>query len=298
MKIAIIIPNWNGAEKLKRNLPAVLVAAKYSKVNEIIVSDDASSDNSLEILRKEFPGVRVLARSKNSGFSSNVNFVVSKSDADLIVLLNSDARPSKNFLNSIIPHFKDPKVFSVGCNTGGSFATAEFKNGYFWHHQSDVIPKQTHQTLWVSGGSGVFRKSIWDLLGGFDALFDPFYEEDLDIGYRARKRGFINLWEPEAQAEHYKEKGVIALNFSKEYISRIAQRNQLIFIWKNISDPEYISAHLIALCKQILFHPKYFLVFLSALVKFGAIKVRREKEIKESMVSDKQILKIFSEMLY
>lgn len=298
MKVAIIIPNWNGAEKLRHNLPSVLDAAKYSQVSEVIVSDDASSDNSLEVLGKEFPKVRVLVKSKNGGFSSNVNFAVSKTDADLIVLLNSDARPSKNFLDSVLPHFEDPKVFSVGCNTGGSFATAEFKDGYFWHHQSKEIPNETHQTLWASGGSGIFRKSIWNLLGGFDTLFDPFYEEDLDIGYRARKRGFINLWEPKSKVEHYKEKGVIALNFSKDYVSRIAQRNQLIFIWKNITDPEFTVQHKIALLKRLLTHPKYFSVFLSALFKLSQINKNRQKEIRESTVSDRQILKMFSGVLY
>src|SRR5206468_7818529 len=71
------------------------------------------------------------------------------------------------------------------------------------------------------------RSSDLDKLGGFDELFNPFYEEDVDLGYRARKRGFINIFEPKSKVEHYKEKGVISLNFSQTLIAKTAQRNQL-----------------------------------------------------------------------
>src|SRR3989344_8698215 len=226
-KVALVIPNWNGAEKLRKHIPNVLIASKFCGVEEIIVSDDASTDESVRILDQEFPEVRVVKREKNGGFASNVNFGVSQTKADFTVLLNNDASPAKDFLKSLMPHFKDPKVFSIGCNTGGVWNKAKFENGFFWHMQADVDLgdiKEAHQTLWASGGSAVFRRSIWDELGGLDALFDPFYEEDLDLGYRARKRVYINLWEPKAIVEHGKTKGVIEENFSKSSVSAIAQR--------------------------------------------------------------------------
>ncbi|MDO8619122.1 MAG: glycosyltransferase family 2 protein [Candidatus Daviesbacteria bacterium] len=292
-KIAIIIPNWNGAEKLQKHLPDVLAAAEFASVSEVIVVDDGSGDESVSLLKNKFPQVRLIEKDKNTGFSSTVNLGVSSTNAEYVVLLNSDASPKKDFLVNLLPHFKDPKVFSVGSNTGGSYARAEFKNGFFWHSQVVEKPSQAHQTLWVSGGSGIFRKSIWDELRGMDTLFDPFYEEDLDLGYRAWKRGYINIFEPKSIVEHYHEKGVIAINFSPETINRIAQRNQLIFIWKNITSERLFRSHKIALIKKLILHPRYWLVFLSALTKVSQIKLKREQEKKSSKLTDEEILANF-----
>jgi GT2 family glycosyltransferase len=295
MKVSIVIPNWNGVEKLRRNLPAVL---KVRGVSEVIVSDDASTDDSLRVLKEEFPSVKVVVRKKNGGFSSNVNSGVKEISGDLFLLLNSDASPEADVLEKALMHFENPRVFSVGCGTGGNWNWAKWENGYFWHNQAKGdVAKEFHETLWSSGGSSIFRKSVWDMLGGFDELFDPFYEEDLDIGYRARKRGFINIFVPKAHVIHYKEKGVIALNFSQSTISNTAQRNQLLFIWKNITDPEWTKEHNLALFKMILKHPKYFLIYREAKKRWGQLKSKRELELKEEIVSDREILSKFSDFV-
>ncbi len=128
-----------------------------------------------------------------------------------------------------------------------------------------------------------------------DELFSPFYEEDLDIGYRARKRGFINLFEPRAHVEHYKEKGVITLNFSQKVISHTAQRNQLLFIWKNITDAEWTREHTTALWKMMLSHPKYISIVWEAYKKWGELKKKREIEMREEVISDREILAKFKD---
>ncbi|EKD90496.1 MAG: glycosyl transferase family protein [uncultured bacterium] len=292
MNVSIVIPNWNGEERLRRNLPKVL---EVGDVDEIIVVDDGSTDGSVQLLEREFPKVKLIKKQKNSGFSSTVNLGVKEAKGELIFLLNSDAVPARDCLKFILPHFKDPRVFSVGLNNGGSWSWAKFEDGYFWHYQSKEKTPKIHQTLWVSGGSGVFRKDIWEKLGGLDELFDPFYEEDLDLGYRATKRGYINLWEPKAIVEHGKTKGVIEENFSKSSVSAIAQRNQLLFIWKNITDEDLFMQHKISLIKKLLISPKYWSVLISALGKMGKLRSKRLREIKDEAISDKEILKKFKD---
>lgn len=291
--ISIIIPNWNGQEKLKKNLPDVL---KVKGVDEIIVSDDSSTDQSVKLLQTEFPQVTTLVRERNGGFAVNVNYAVKQAKGEFVFLLNSDAAPEKDCVIKAINHFKDPEVFSVSFNTGGNWSWARFENGFFWHFmkKTNGSPPQTHQTLWGSGGSMIFRKKIWDDLGGFDELYSPFYEEDVDLGYRATKRGFINIWEKEAKVEHYKQTGVIAENFSQSTINKTAQRNQLIFIWKNIIDPPLIRMHIFSLIKMLLIHPKYWLVFIAALLKINKILKKREIEKKQAKFRDKEILGKFS----
>lgn len=298
-KISIVIPNWNGAEKLKKHLPKVLEVAKSSGVEEVIVADDASTDNSVKVIKDNFPEVIVVESShrKNLGFASNVNLGFQHASGDLVVSLNTDASPDKNFLAPILPHFQNPKVFSVGCNVGGLWATGKFENGFFWHgqpHKAGPCEAKAHQTLWASGGSAVFRKEIWDELGGLDPLFDPFYEEDVDLGYRATKRGYINMWEPKSHVEHYKEMGVIAANFSQNTISKTAQRNQLIFIWKNITSDKLITEHQKALAKMLIQHPKYWPTFLAALRKFPQIMAKRKIEKKEDKLTDEEVFSLFA----
>lgn len=293
MSVSMVIPNWNGEEKLKKNLPKMI---KVKGVNEVIIVDDGSGDGSVKLIEKEFPQVKLIKKEKNGGFSSTVNLGVKNSKGDLIFLLNNDAVPAQDCVEKVLVHFKERLVFSVGFNTGGSWAWGKFDDGFFWHGQALALQGaslQAHQTLWVSGGSGIFRKDIWDKLGGLDELFDPFYEEDVDLGYRATKRGYINLWDPQSKVEHYKQKGVIEEHFPKNYISRIAQRNQLIFIWKNITDSDLIRQHIFALIKMLIIHPRYWIVFISAIIRLPTILKKRSAERKKTKFSDKEILRRF-----
>lgn len=298
MKFSIIIPNWNGAEKLKRNLPEILKVARKNRIEEIIISDDASTDNSVEVIKNNFPEIVLIERKENGGFSSNVNTGVSNSSGDLIILLNNDALLEDDFLKFVLPHFNNKKTFSVGCNVGnGLWSTGEFKDGFFWHGQGkakeDEIGKP-HQSLWSSGGSGIFRKNIWDELHGLDTLFDPFYEEDVDLGYRATKRGYINIWEPRSRVKHYHEAGVIATHFNKKAVTRVAERNHLLFIWKNITSKKLINEHKKKMAEMLILHPGYCPIFLAALEKLPQVLQKRKIEEKEAKLSDEEVFSIFS----
>jgi len=295
-KVSIVIPYWNGVEKIKKHLPKVLEFAKHNNIEEIIACDDASTDETVKVLKKDFPEVIIVERMQNQGFASNVNSGVLRATGDFVFLLNSDASPEADALKYAHPHFKNPKVFSVGCNAGGLWAIGRFENGYFWHDQARITdPKElmSHQTLWASGGSAVFRKTIWDELKGLDELFNPFYVEDVDLGYRATKRGYINIWEPKSKVEHYKEKGVIESNFTRSKIANTAERNMLIFIWKNITSDNLINEHKKALVKRLFTHPKYWLIFLNAALKYPEIMKKRRFEKKYAKLTDEEVFNIF-----
>lgn len=288
MTVSIVIPNWNGREKLERNLPNVI---KTKGVGEIIIVDDASSDKSVEFIKKNYPQIKLIEKKKNTGFGSNVNKGVSQAKGDLVFLLNTDAVPEEDCLKNALSHFKDPRIFSVGFNTGGNWSWAHFINGEVKHFMSPKNGKlDTHETLWASGGSSIIRRDVWDKLKGFNPLYDPFYVEDLDLGYRARKRGFINIWDVNAKVEHYKQIGVIAANFKKSRVENTSERNMLIFTWINIHDQKMIREHIVALLKRIIAHPKFLLIFISAAIHLPEILKRRSEEKKEIVISDREIL--------
>jgi GT2 family glycosyltransferase len=294
MKVSIIIPNYNGEKLLEKNLPAVLKAKEYKANNilEIIVVDDASPDGSVDLLKKKFPEVKVVKHKKNRGFSSSVNTGARTSKGDLLVLLNSDVIPERDFLVSVLPLFKDDGVFAISFSEKDySWAKGEFKNG-FVEHEAGVMTKKVHDTFWVSGGSGAFRRDYWMSLGGMDEkLFSPFYWEDLDLGYRALKRGYKLLWAPEARVLH-KHESTIGL-LPKKYVDRIRERNQLIFIWKNITSPILIRKHIVGLLKRVIRHPGYIRIVIMALSKIRQILRARKKENKACKVSDEAIFARF-----
>ena len=288
MKFSIIIPNWNGRKLLEKNLPAVLAAG----ADEVIVSDDGSTDGSVEFLKRYFSQVKIVEH-KRLGFAGNCNRGVEAAKGGIIILLNTDVIPEKDFLKPLEEDFTDPKIFAISFNEINdpklSWTKGKFESGFIIH-EPQKKDKTVHQTFWASGGSGAFRKSMWKKLGGMDALFNPFYWEDLDLCYRAQKRGWEILWDPRSHVIH-KHEGVIKGNFSPKYIDLIWERNQLIFIWKNLTDCKLFLRHILGMLWRLL-HPGYLKVILTAGIKLPQILAKRFKEKKEMKLSDKRILKI------
>src|SRR5260221_11054884 len=173
MNISIIIPNYNGEKILSKNLPHVLAAVKeyhQGKV-EIIIPNDPSTDKSKEVISSfitSLKGTGVVgktidnSRKEESGFAKNVNRGVGLATGDILILLNSDVRPHKDFLKPMLAHFTDEKVFAVGCMDESieddktvlrGRGIAYWARG-FLHHQAGSLEKTN--TFWVSGGSGAF----------------------------------------------------------------------------------------------------------------------------------------------
>jgi len=295
MKASIVIPNFNGEAILAKNLPYVIKAFdnKENNIIEIIVVDDGSRDGSIKLIKENFPQVKIIKHKINRGFSAAVNTGVRGSGGDLLVLLNSDVVPNEDFLVSCLPHFKNPKVFAVSLHEKGyGWARGGFKDGYI-----RILPGEEgnsfHESFYVSGGSGVFRRSIWMELGGMDEdLLSPFYWEDIDLCFRAAKRNYIVGWEPESCVVHNHESTISKL--PKKYVSRIKERNQLLCLWKNITSPILVRKNLIGIFARIAKHPGYIRVVLMALGRLGIVLKKKKKEIKESKVSDEAIFGRFS----
>ena len=289
MKTSIVIPNWKGKNLLEKNLPAVLA----TQPDELIVVDDASPDDSVSFLEKNYPQIKIVKHKKNLGFAQAVNSGVAAAKGEIVALLNLDVVPEKEALRAILPNFEDKEVFAVSFNEPQfSWARIFWKQGFVGHESGQKTDK-THISAWASGGSAAFRKSVWFDLGGFDPLFHPFYWEDIDLSYRAWKRGFQILWEPKAMV-HHKHEAIIGKNFSKNYIDFVSRRNQLLFIWKNITDWQMILEHKFFLAPKMI-NPRYWKVFLAAKMKMPKILAGRIKEYRQERVSDKEIFEKFKE---
>lgn len=293
-KVSVIITNFNGRAILEKSLPYFEKAInnKKNKIFEAIVVDDASDDDSIEFIRKYYPHFKIVKHKINRGYSSTVNTGVRSAKGNLVAVVNNDVYPTYNFLEKSLVHFEDPSIFGVSFHENGyGPSVGFFKNG-FVEHKPGVESKKTSDTFWVSGGSGLFSRKIWILLGGFDEkLLNPFYWEDIDICYRAQKRGYKLLWEPGSFVEHNHESTIGKL--SKNYVAKIKERNYLIFIWKNITSKRLFQRHLLNLIKRVFFHPGYLLIVLMAISKYSQIVKARKNEAKETKISDEAIFQRF-----
>jgi len=292
--VSIIIPIFNTKELIAKNLPSIIEAKRdvKNRITEVIVVDDASVDGSYDFVKKNFAEVKLIRHKFNRGFSASINTGARSAKGKLLALLNSDVTPQKNFLASIFKHFEKQEVFAVSLHEKDfSWAKGFFKEGFVEHAPGKQL-NEAHETFWVNGGSGVFRRDYWMRLGGLDErLFSPFYWEDIDICYRAAKRGLINVWEPEAKVIHLHESTIKKL--SKRYVQTIRERNQLLFIWKNITSPNLFRKHLTGLTRRMVYHPGYIRIVLMAISHARSILKARKKEKKESKVSDEAIFTKF-----
>lgn len=270
MKTSVVIPNWNGKSLLEKNLPSVLKVG----FDEVIVVDDASTDDSVSYLKQNFPQVSLIMNEVNKGFAYTVNRGVENASGEVVFLLNTDVIPGKEIISPVLTHFQDPEVFGVSLAEGGySFAVPKKEFGFLGHGPGEKTDNP-HNTFWISGGSGAFRKSMWDKLGGMDLLFSPFYWEDLDLSYRAQRMGWKLVWEPRALVVHNHESTINTKNFKKKYLDYIKERNQLIFHWKNLPLTWLLTKHILGLLKRLL-NPGYFVVILLAAFKLPEIIIKR-----------------------
>ncbi len=289
MNISVVVTNWNGFSLLKKNLETVIKLSP--EASEIIVADDASQDKSCDFikeLQKKYPQLKLIARTKNFGFGYNSNDAVDKAKGDLIVLLNSDILPHQNYIKNTLKHFDNPNVFGVGFAEQGheNYARIFWKSGYLQHEPGTDI-KKTHISAWVSGGSSIIKKSLFQKLGGFDTVYAPFYSEDLDLGYRAWKSGYTLLWEPKSVVEHNHESTMS--KFSKNLLNYVKERNRLLTVWRNITDKKLLGLNKIALFFRVLSGPNYIKIIRAA-----------NKQIKKSKspivfpkLTDQEIFKKF-----
>ena len=331
MNISIIIPNYNGAALLKKNLPKVFEAAEYyleyrTSEIEIIIVDDCSEDNSIEeiknqksILRQssgqksppkgdqplaEKIIIKYLKNEKNLGFASTVNRGVKESGGGIIVLLNTDVRPENNFLIPLVSHFEDENVFAVGCMDKSIEKEKEvfrgrglgkWDKGFLAHSRGEV---DKTNTLWVAGGSGAFRKNLWQKLGGFNSLYNPFYWEDIDISYRALKFGYKILFDQKSIVVHRHEEGAIKNTYSTFRVKTIAYRNQFLFVWINVSDLSILFSHVLwltyHLLKMLILRDWAFYVgFVRAFINIPKVLASRKVVQRNIKISDRDVMSHF-----
>ena len=304
---SIVIPNYNGHDLLAEYLPSVFDAARhYSDQYEVIIVDDGSKDQSVDLLRRKYPEAQVLVNERNVGFGESVNRGVKACINRIVVLLNNDVRVEKDFFGPMLKHFDQERVFAVvakglieqdGIVMNESITRLEFKEGFLNLLQPGLVnPEEIFEEVCTvahaCGGFSAFDKEKYLALGGFDSLYYPFYWEDVDICYRAWKKGWMSLYEPRSIA-HHRCHATIDQFHKKAYVESLHVRNRLLFTWKNIANDEMIVEHVKALNNYLTTCPETFRQgFNEAIQKMAEVLQRRTKNIMKDKYTDRDVIRL------
>jgi len=252
-KIAVVILNWNGAKLLEQFLPSVL---SYSDEATIYVADNASTDNSIQIIKEQFSEVKIIQNDGNYGFAQGYNFALKNIVEPYYALVNSDIQVTKNWLTPILSIFENepqigiiqPKILDYKDKEKFEYAGAaggfidKYGYPYCRGRVFNSIEKDNHQyddeieIFWASGACFFIRKEVYQKLNGFDADFFA-HQEEIDLCWRAKNLGFKIKYTPKSKVYHI---GGATLNNSNPKKTFLNFRNSLLMLVKNLPKNQLI----------------------------------------------------------
>lgn len=234
---------------LRRYLPSVVANTRGEGV-EIVVADNGSTDRSREVLREEFPSVRVIELDRNYGFAEGYNRALAETDSTYIVLLNSDVEVTAGWLLPLLDYMDNhpsvaavqPKILSdtdrkrfEHAGAAGGYLDAlgyPFCRGRIVGYTAEDRGQydMPADVLWTSGACMCVRTDIYRRVGGLDAAFFAHMEE-IDFCWRLNCRGYRLVCLPKSKVYHL---GGGALNYESPRKTYLNFRNNLLMLYKNL----------------------------------------------------------------
>ena len=294
MRCSVVILNWNGAEMLRRYLPSVVRYTVGDGI-EVVVADNGSTDESLRVLRTEFPTVRLIVLDRNHGFAEGYNRAITQIDSEYTVLLNSDVEVTEGWLNPLLSYMDanpqvaacQPKILSWTSKERGDspvlfehagaaggmmdalgypfcrgrvLSRAESDKGQY----DDIVP-----VFWTSGAAMCVRTKIYKDTGGLDCDFFAHMEE-IDLCWRMQCRGYQLVCVPLSTVYHL---GGGALGYENPRKTYLNFRNNLLMLYKNLPYPSLL---IVLLCRFFLDYTAAFSYLLKGQAKntLSVVKAR------------------------
>ena len=238
IRSTVVIPNYNGIEYIENCLRAL-----GDEPAHIIVVDNGSADGSRQIVQEKFPQIELICFDRNYGFCRAVNEGIAASKTTYVILLNNDTEVQPGFVRALErPLEQHPEVFSGSaqmknmhnpeliddagdyyCALGWAFAYGKDK---------PVRDYQDKRRIFAAcGGAAIYRRKVFDE-SGCRAENHFAYLEDIDLGYRARIQGYVNLYIPEAVVYHAGS-GFSGSRYN-EFKVTLTSKNSIYLIYKNM----------------------------------------------------------------
>ena len=251
-KVAIVILNWNGQKMLEKYLPSVI---QYSKDEATVyVADNASTDQSMAMLKAHFPEVKLIQLDKNWGFAEGYNKSLQQIEAEYYLLLNSDIEVTAHWLTPMIEYMDrhedvaacQPKLLSIFERSRFEYAGA--CGGYLDKYGYPLCRGRIFETveedrgqydteadlLWATGAALMIRAKDYWAVKGLDARFFA-HNEEIDLCWRLRIRGRRIVCIPESKVYHVGGGTLPKGNPMKTYLNF---RNNLTMLYKCLPEEE------------------------------------------------------------
>lgn len=262
MSVRILILNYNGKDLLEKYLASVMASAAASRHEcHVTVVDNASRDDSVEWLRRNFPDVAIYESRVNKVLCA-YNDAVKAVSEDIVLLLNNDIQTETDFVDPLMDvlaahgdaFFAAPRVLHhANKSYEGSRSKMQLRWGLLWgtnffkgYEVNILSPSLTMQC-----GFGAFRRDIFLALNGYDDLYLPGTVEDSDLCFRAYRKGWKGYYCPVSVVYHMGQE-TFKRFFGARGIQRINRRNLFLFMWKNIKSPFLLLKHLFCIPIHLL----------------------------------------------
>lgn len=292
--VAIVILNWNGQALLEKFLPSV-VNSTYTNLR-IVVADNASTDDSVNYVRTNFPFIEIIQNPHNEGFASGYNTVLKEVEADYYVLLNSDVEVTPDWIEPVIALMESEELIAAAQPK----IRAYYSPGFFEHAGAaggfidtygypfcrgrifDTVEKdegqyaQSSEIFWASGAALFIKSRYWRDAQGFDADFFAHMEE-IDLCWRLKRQGLKIMYCPDSTVFHV---GGGTLETENPYKTYLNFRNNLSMLVKNLDADK---------CFYVIFM-RFWLDFIS-LLKFASTG-----KFKHAMAISKAHRSFFSDL--
>ncbi|MCX6243153.1 MAG: glycosyltransferase family 2 protein [Bacteroidetes bacterium] len=250
MHIAVVILNWNGRKYLEQFLPPLIQHSGDEA--EIIVADNASSDDSIAFLQEHFPSIRIIRNPSNEGFSRGYNLALKLVEADYYILLNSDIEVTPDWIRPVIELMEkdrsvaacQPKILSYYERTKFEYAGAAGgfidKYGYpFCRGRIFQSLEEDHgqyndaiEIFWATGACMFVRADLFHQSGGLDEDFFAHMEE-IDLCWRLKNEGYRIMYCPDSAVYHIGGGTLPKISWRKTYFNF---RNNFYLLYKNLPD--------------------------------------------------------------
>ncbi len=238
--LSIIIPTHNGIAHLKRCLPSVV---RHAPSNcQIIVVDDASTDDSCDWIRNHFPSIELIELSKNLGFCQAINVGLQYATGEIIELLNNDTEVCEGWADACLVHFEDPTIGSVAPlvlsmdapgridSSGQNYHICgwAFNRGFGRSIEGKYL--KSCEVFGPSGSSGFYRRAALEKTGGLLPEYGAYFE-DTDLAFRLRWAGYRCQYEPKARVFH---RGSGSYHQASDRVIQLISRNEELAYWINL----------------------------------------------------------------
>ncbi|MEX1025169.1 MAG: glycosyltransferase [Planctomycetota bacterium] len=266
--VSVVLPSLDLPELLDANLPVLLAELDRRGLDdEVVVVDDTGSGAIVEHLATRFPSVVAVRQSENSGFARALSAGIEAARHDHIFSMNTDVRVHAGFLEPLLETLSRADVGLVAprVRLGGeaddieSINAIRFERGLVSFRQPN-LPASREESVelgdapidvaFAVGGTMLLERELFQRLGGFDASFEPFYWEDIDLSWRVWRAGLRVVVEPRSVVDHL-HRGTIGKVVPRELVQCMLEKNRWLFTWKHL-DRTALEEHLAGLCRLVI----------------------------------------------